>query len=93
MPLQVIDYGLIQTDFMNPKIGKIFSTRLLCFCSRFKRKSFPLLFFFVAKKIIFRSMASLRADDDPQASEYAGKDPPDDSDNDEGLYVETNANR
>ena len=37
-------------------------------------------------------MASLRADDDPQASEYAGKDPPDDSDNDEGLYVETNAN-
>ena len=37
-------------------------------------------------------MASLRADDDPQASEYAGKDSPDDSDNDEGLYVETNAN-
>ena len=37
-------------------------------------------------------MASVRADDDPQASEYAGKDPPDDSDNDEGLYVETNAN-
>ena len=37
-------------------------------------------------------MASVRADDDPQASEYAGKDSPDDSDNDEGLYVETNAN-
>ena len=37
-------------------------------------------------------MASLRADDDPQASEYAGKDSPDDSDNDEGLYVETNVN-
>ena len=37
-------------------------------------------------------MASVRADDDPQASEYAGKDPPDDNDNDEGLYVETNAN-
>ena len=37
-------------------------------------------------------MASLRADDDPQASEYAGKDSPDDSDNDEGLYVETSAN-
>ncbi len=39
-------------------------------------------------------MASVRADDDPQASEYAGKDSPtNDSDNDEGLYVETNANR
>ena len=37
-------------------------------------------------------MAHEHADDDPQASEYAGKDPPDDSDNDEGLYVETNAN-
>ena len=37
-------------------------------------------------------MASLRADDDPQASKYAGKDSPGDSDNDEGLYVETNAN-
>ena len=37
-------------------------------------------------------MASVRADDDPQASEYAGKDSPDDSDNDEGLYVETNVN-
>ena len=37
-------------------------------------------------------MAHEYADDDPQASEYAGKDPPDDSDNDEGLYVETNAN-
>ena len=37
-------------------------------------------------------MAHEYADDDPQASEYAGKDSPDDSDNDEGLYVETNAN-
>ena len=37
-------------------------------------------------------MASVCADDDPQASEYAGKDSPDDSDNDEGLYVEINAN-
>ena len=37
-------------------------------------------------------MAHEHADDDPQASEYAGKDPPDDSDNDEGLCVETNAN-
>ena len=37
-------------------------------------------------------MAREHADDDPQASEYAGKDSPDDSDNDEGLYVETNAN-
>ena len=32
-------------------------------------------------------MASVRADDDPQASEYAGKDPPDDSDNDEGRTL------
>ena len=36
MPLQVIDYGLIQTDFMNPKIGKIFSTRLLAVDSKEK---------------------------------------------------------
>ena len=57
-----------------------------------KKKFPPSFLFFVEKKVIFRSMASLRADDDPQASEYAGKDSPDDSDNDEGLYVETNAN-
>ena len=42
--------------------------------------------------MVLKRMASVRADDDPQASEYAGKDSPDDSDNDEGLYVETNAN-
>ena len=61
-----------------------------------QKKSFspPLSFFLSSKKkgYFFRNMASLRADDDPQASEYAGKDSPDDSDNDEGLYVETNVN-
>ena len=33
-------------------------------------------------------MAHEYADDDPHASEYAGKGSPNDSDNDEGLYVE-----
>ena len=37
-------------------------------------------------------MAHEYADDDPHASEYAGKGPPNDSDSDEGLSVETNAN-
>ena len=37
-------------------------------------------------------MASVHADDDPHASECAGEGSPNDSDNDEGLYVETNAN-
>ena len=37
-------------------------------------------------------MAHEYADDDPHASEYAGKGSPNDSDNDEGLYVEPNAN-
>ena len=55
-----------------------------------QKKKFPPSFLFCWEKGYFRSMASLRADDDPQASEYAGKDSPDDSDNDEGLYVETN---
>ena len=32
-------------------------------------------------------MAHEHADDDPNASEYAGKGSPNDSDNDEGLYV------
>ena len=77
---------------MNPKIGKIFSTRFCCFCS-LQFKNFPPSFFFVCReKVIPNCMASVRADDDPQASEYAGKDSPDDSDNDEGLYVKTNAN-
>ena len=80
---------LIQTDFMNPENRKIFSTRLSCFCSFQSENSFPL--FSVLKKVLNR-MAHEYADDDPQASEYAGKDPPDDSDNDEGLDVETNAN-
>ena len=59
------------------------------------KEKFPppsFLLFVLKKRLFFRNMASLRADDDPQASEYAGKDSPDDSDNDEGLYVETNAN-
>ena len=37
-------------------------------------------------------MACEYADDDPHASEYARKGSPNDSDNDEGLYVEPNAN-
>ena len=37
-------------------------------------------------------MAHEYADGDPHASEYAGKGSPNDSDNDEGLYVEPNAN-
>ena len=40
----------------------------------------------MSKKVLNR-MAHEHADDDPQASEYAGKDPPDDSDNDEGLCI------
>ena len=34
---------LIQNDFMNPKIGKIFSTRFSCFCS-FQSNTASLLF-------------------------------------------------
>ena len=37
-------------------------------------------------------MACEYVDDDPHASEYARKGSPNDSDNDEGLYVEPNAN-
>ena len=37
-------------------------------------------------------MACEHADDDPRASEYARRGSPNDSDNDEGLYVEPNAN-
>ena len=37
-------------------------------------------------------MACEHADDDPRASEYARRGSPNDSDNDEGLYVESNAN-
>ena len=37
-------------------------------------------------------MAHECANDDPHASEYAGKGSPNDSDNDEGLNVEPNAN-
>ncbi len=37
-------------------------------------------------------MACEYVDDDPHASEYARKGSPSDSDNDEGLYVEPNAN-
>ena len=37
-------------------------------------------------------MACEHADDDPRASEYARRGSPNDSDNDEGLYIESNAN-
>ena len=40
---------------------------------------------------VLNRMAHEYADDDPHASEYAGKGSPNDSDSDEGLCVETNA--
>ena len=82
MPLQVIDDGLIQTDFMKPENRKKYSVQgFFAFAVDSKEKFSHLLFVF-RKRLFFRNMASLRADDDPQASEYAGKDSPDE----EGLH-------
>ena len=76
MPLQVIAYGLIQTDFMNPINRKNIQYKVLLFLQFSIQKLSPFFFFVCREKVIPNCMASVRADDDPQASEYAGKIPP-----------------
>ena len=76
----------IQTDFMNPEIRKMFSTR-----SGFPNPFSPSFFFVVLYFSKFK-MAHEGANDEPHASEYAGKGSSNDNDDDEGLNVESNAN-
>ena len=54
MPLQVIDYGLIQTDFMNPKNRKNIQYKAPSLLQSIQKKKFPPFFLlFVLKKVIF----------------------------------------
>ena len=72
---------------MNLENRKFFQYKAFLFL-----KNFPPLFLCCSQAFELDHMAHEYTDDDPHASEYAGKGPPNDSDSDEGLCVETNAN-